>query len=214
MRAVVQRVKSARCTVNGAVTGEIGVGLLVFVGVGVEDTERDVAKCAEKLAGLRIFEDDAGKMSRSAADVGGGLLVSCGGWRCLWKAVSLAPICRSTPATTDRSRSFSIPRSYETGHRQPHRVPQRLLFPNPLPTVLPGRKISRLSRAGRPRGRRRLYRHAGRLLLHRAPARERQDCGRRAPPSAPAISLRAATARTGCARCLPTTTSSLPPKPS
>ena len=75
MRAVVQRVKSARCTVNGAVTGEIGVGLLVFVGVGVEDTERDVAKCAEKLAGLRIFEDDAGKMSRSAADVGGGLLV-------------------------------------------------------------------------------------------------------------------------------------------
>ena len=68
MRAVVQRVKSARCTVNGAVTGEIGVGLLVFVGVGVEDTERDVAKCAEKLA-------DAGKMSRSAADVGGGLLV-------------------------------------------------------------------------------------------------------------------------------------------
>ena len=75
MRAVVQRVKSARCTVNGAVTGEIGVGLLVFVGVGVEDTERDVAKCAEKLAGLRIFEDDAGRMSRSAADVGGGLLV-------------------------------------------------------------------------------------------------------------------------------------------
>ena len=75
MRAVVQRVKSARCTVNGAVTGEIGVGLLVFVGVGVEDTERDVAKCAEKLAGLRIFEDDAAKMSRSAADVGGGLLV-------------------------------------------------------------------------------------------------------------------------------------------
>ena len=67
--------ESARCTVNGAVTGEIGVGLLVFVGVGVEDTERDVAKCAEKLAGLRIFEDDAGKMSRSAADVGGGLLV-------------------------------------------------------------------------------------------------------------------------------------------
>ena len=50
MRAVIQRVKSARCTVNGAVTGEIGVGLLVFVGVGIEDTERDIAKCAEKLA--------------------------------------------------------------------------------------------------------------------------------------------------------------------
>lgn len=75
MRAVIQRVKSARCTVNGAVTGEIGVGLLVFVGVGIEDTERDIAKCAEKLAGLRVFEDENGKMSRSAADVGGGLLV-------------------------------------------------------------------------------------------------------------------------------------------
>lgn len=71
MRAVIQRVKSARCTVNGAVTGEIGVGLLVFVGVGIEDTERDIAKCAEKLAGLRVFEDENGKMSRSAADVGG-----------------------------------------------------------------------------------------------------------------------------------------------
>ena len=76
MRAVIQRVKSARCTVNGAVTGEIGVGLLVFVGVGIEDTERDIAKCAEKLAGLRVFEDENGKMSRSAADGGGGLLVS------------------------------------------------------------------------------------------------------------------------------------------
>lgn len=61
MRAVVQRVKSARCTVNGAVTGEIGVGLLVFVGVGVEDTERDVAKCAEKLAGLRILRTTPAK---------------------------------------------------------------------------------------------------------------------------------------------------------
>ena len=47
MRAVVQRVKSARCTVNGAVTGEIGVGLLVFVGVGFEDPVRDVSNCAE-----------------------------------------------------------------------------------------------------------------------------------------------------------------------
>ena len=75
MRAVVQRVKSARCTVNGAVTGEIGVGLLVFVGVGVEDTERDVVKCAEKLAGLRICAADAAKRSRAAADGGGGLLV-------------------------------------------------------------------------------------------------------------------------------------------
>ena len=52
MRAVVQRVKSARCTVNGAVTGEIGVGLLVFVGVGVEDTERDVVKCADHIIDL------------------------------------------------------------------------------------------------------------------------------------------------------------------
>ena len=75
MRAVIQRVLSARCTVDGRVTGEIGRGLLVFVGVGKNDTERDLMKCADKIANIRIFEDEKGKMSKSTADVGGSVLL-------------------------------------------------------------------------------------------------------------------------------------------
>ena len=75
MRAVIQRVLSARCTVDGRVTGEIGRGLLVLVGVGKNDTERDLMKCADKIANIRIFEDEKGKMSKSTADVGGSVLL-------------------------------------------------------------------------------------------------------------------------------------------
>jgi D-aminoacyl-tRNA deacylase len=75
MRAVVQRVFAARVEVSGEVVGEIGPGLLAFVGVATEDTERDALRLADKVTGLRIFEDGAGKMSRSLVDVGGGLLV-------------------------------------------------------------------------------------------------------------------------------------------
>jgi D-aminoacyl-tRNA deacylase len=74
MRTVVQRVSRAKVTVNGEVTGEIGPGLLVLLGVGVEDTEADASSLAEKVCGLRIFEDDQGKMNRSVADVGGSVL--------------------------------------------------------------------------------------------------------------------------------------------
>jgi len=74
MRAVVQRVSRARVTVNGGITGEIGLGLLVLLGVGREDTEKDVDYLAEKVAGLRIFEDQDGKMNRSVLDVGGSVL--------------------------------------------------------------------------------------------------------------------------------------------
>jgi D-tyrosyl-tRNA(Tyr) deacylase len=74
MRAVVQRVSRAKVTVNGWTSGEIGHGLLVLVGVGREDTEADAAYLAEKVAGLRIFEDADGKMNRSVADVGGSVL--------------------------------------------------------------------------------------------------------------------------------------------
>jgi D-aminoacyl-tRNA deacylase len=74
MRAVVQRVSRAQVTVNGELTGEIGLGLLVLLGVGRDDSEADAAYLAEKIAGLRVFEDDQGKMNRSVRDVGGSVL--------------------------------------------------------------------------------------------------------------------------------------------
>jgi len=74
MRAVVQRVSRAKVTVDGWTTGEIGMGLLVLLGVGHEDTEADVNYLAEKIAGLRIFEDEDGKMNRSVVDTGGSVL--------------------------------------------------------------------------------------------------------------------------------------------
>jgi D-aminoacyl-tRNA deacylase len=75
MRAVIQRVSRAKVTVSGEVTGEIGPGLLVLLGVGAEDTHHDADYLAEKTTGLRIFEDDGGKMNRSVGDAGGALLV-------------------------------------------------------------------------------------------------------------------------------------------
>lgn len=74
MRAVVQRVSRAKVTVNGEITGEIGLGLLVLLGVGHNDTEADVQYLTDKIAGLRVFEDDAGKMNRSVHDAGGSVL--------------------------------------------------------------------------------------------------------------------------------------------
>lgn len=75
MRAVVTRVKNARVEIGGAVNGEIGQGLLVLLGVGPGDTEATAGKMADKVCGLRIFEDDAGKMNRNLESVGGALLV-------------------------------------------------------------------------------------------------------------------------------------------
>src|SRR6478609_494715 len=75
MRAVVQRVASARVTVGGEVTGAIERGLLVYLGVGQGDGDREKAYVLGKILGLRIFENDAGKMDRSVLDVGGSLLV-------------------------------------------------------------------------------------------------------------------------------------------
>ena len=75
MRAVVQRVSRARVTVEGHVTGEIGSGLVILLGVGREDTSAVAASLAEKVANLRIFEDDQGKMNRSLLDVKGAALV-------------------------------------------------------------------------------------------------------------------------------------------
>jgi D-tyrosyl-tRNA(Tyr) deacylase len=75
MRAVVQRVSRARVTVGGRVTGEIGAGLMILLGVGREDNSAVAASMAEKAANLRIFEDEQGKMNRSLLDVKGGALV-------------------------------------------------------------------------------------------------------------------------------------------
>lgn len=75
MRAVVQRVSSARVEVAGEVTGAIGPGLLVLLGVASDDTDADAAWLAEKILGLRIFPDAEGKMNLGLLDVGGSLLV-------------------------------------------------------------------------------------------------------------------------------------------
>jgi D-aminoacyl-tRNA deacylase len=75
MRAVVQRVSRARVTVSDEVTGEIGLGLLVLLGVGAGDTRAEADYLAEKAIGLRIFEDAGGKMNLSVAEVSGALLV-------------------------------------------------------------------------------------------------------------------------------------------
>lgn len=74
MRAVVQRVGSASVTIDGSVVGEVGVGFLVLLGIGESDTDAVAHKMARKIAKLRIFEDEAGKMNRALADVGGGVL--------------------------------------------------------------------------------------------------------------------------------------------
>lgn len=75
MRACVQRVSEAAVTVDGETAGRIGAGLVVLLGVATGDTEDDAAHLADKIATLRIFEDDDGKMNRSLADVGGAMLV-------------------------------------------------------------------------------------------------------------------------------------------
>lgn len=74
MRAVVQRSKAAKVTVDGKITGSIAGGLVLLVGVTHEDKEKDAAYLADKIVNLRIFEDEAGKMNLSLKDVGGQIL--------------------------------------------------------------------------------------------------------------------------------------------
>ena len=75
MRAVVQRVLNASVAIGGTVKGEIGKGYLVLRGIEENDTEKDLDYIAEKLLGLRVFEDEAGKMNRSVLDAGGSILL-------------------------------------------------------------------------------------------------------------------------------------------
>ena len=75
MRVVIQRVSEASVTVDQKTVGAIGQGLMVLLGVAQGDTSQEAKALAEKTAGLRIFEDDAGKMNRSVEEIGGSLLV-------------------------------------------------------------------------------------------------------------------------------------------
>jgi D-aminoacyl-tRNA deacylase len=75
MRIVIQRVKEARVEVNGQVSGAIGVGLVLLLGIAKTDTHQDADYLIEKILNLRIFPDDSGKMNRSLLEVNGGLLI-------------------------------------------------------------------------------------------------------------------------------------------
>ena len=75
MRLVIQRVKQASVSVNGQIAGRCGHGLCILAGVRIGDTEAEAKWLAQKVAGLRIFEDDEGKMNRSVLDIGGSALV-------------------------------------------------------------------------------------------------------------------------------------------
>jgi len=75
MRAIVQRVKKSKVTVDGETVGEIGRGILVLLGVEEDDTQKDVKYIAEKIANLRIFRDESGKMNLSTIDIKGEALV-------------------------------------------------------------------------------------------------------------------------------------------
>ena len=75
MRAVLTRVRSASVTIDGEAVGKIGKGFLILLGVGPEDTEKECRYLAEKALGLRVFEDENGKMNLGLSDVGGEVLV-------------------------------------------------------------------------------------------------------------------------------------------
>lgn len=74
MRAVVQRVKKSSVMADGVLTGKSGRGLMVLIGVADGDTKQDAVYIADKITGLRIFEDEAGKMNRCVIDIGGEIL--------------------------------------------------------------------------------------------------------------------------------------------
>ena len=74
MRAVLTRVKNASVTINGSIRGRIEKGFLILLGVHEDDTDAEAKKIADKICGLRIFEDEAGKMNKSLSDIGGSIL--------------------------------------------------------------------------------------------------------------------------------------------
>jgi len=75
MRAVIQRVTEASCRVDGNITGSIDNGLLILLGIAADDTDEDLQWLAQKIAGMRIFSDEAGLMNKNIADIGGHILL-------------------------------------------------------------------------------------------------------------------------------------------
>ncbi|MFP4527889.1 MAG: D-aminoacyl-tRNA deacylase [Candidatus Kapaibacterium sp.] len=75
MKAVVQRVSRARVSIGGSVAGEIDDGLVVLLGIACNDTDKEIEWMCNKIANLRVFPDDEGKMNRSAMDIGGGIML-------------------------------------------------------------------------------------------------------------------------------------------
>lgn len=75
MRAVIQRVSEASCKVDGTITGEIGIGFMVLLGVEDADTDEDLQWLAQKITGLRVFGDENGLMNKALADIGGDILL-------------------------------------------------------------------------------------------------------------------------------------------
>lgn len=75
MRVIVQRVRRGRVTIEGQVTAQIGVGVVILLGIGMDDGEEQARYLAEKIANLRIFEDEAGKMNRSLLEIAGQAIV-------------------------------------------------------------------------------------------------------------------------------------------
>ncbi|TWR28506.1 D-tyrosyl-tRNA(Tyr) deacylase [Mucilaginibacter achroorhodeus] len=75
MRAVIQRVSEAACQVEGNITGQIGIGFMVLLGIEDADTDEDLQWLAQKITGLRVFSDEQGLMNRSLADIDGGILL-------------------------------------------------------------------------------------------------------------------------------------------
>jgi D-aminoacyl-tRNA deacylase len=107
LRACIQRVSEAQVTVDGAVIGKIDTGFVVLLGVGQADGEAEAAWLADKITGLRVFNDDEGKMNRSLADVGGSALVV--------SQFTLYGDCRRgrRPSFTDAARPELAERLYE-----------------------------------------------------------------------------------------------------
>ena len=108
MRAVVQKVSQSKVTVDGEITGEIGQGLMVLLGVTHSDTEADAKYMAEKIANLRIFEDDDEKLNLSVKDIGGAVLSV--------SQFTLYGDCRRgrRPSFTDAARPEQANALYET----------------------------------------------------------------------------------------------------
>lgn len=75
MRAIIQRVSSASCSVNGEITGQVGTGFMILLGIEVSDNNEDVSWLAQKIANMRIFSDENGAMNKSLSEVNGDILL-------------------------------------------------------------------------------------------------------------------------------------------